>query len=831
MFFGIKKQAVLCVGVARRDRKAITKLNPNVKFFFRSIQDYKHQNLPALPSSCNQIVFNTQHSNIAINRYLTQADITIHSYKRCVAEPIGGATEITLFRPERFWDLAGDVDEGVPRDSEALLAAFETIQSGIESGNREGEFFTRFEMTVARAFALLSPDASLYWFRRYVNYWWEAQQLNEQIISLVENVIQALKDSGYQIPPKLNMDYLAMLASVGQYNKIRPQVAELKKKPQLTRNYLGLTAYLSRRTKSPVTPLAPPLYQRLSENEHLFRKLVNKADGDVRIVCNGPYALGKNMGEAIDRAGLVVRFNSFTTSFPLSQDYGTKTDIWVRMIPHPYVSREPDLSQLQMVMITGANRLERSYANWEWFYQHADRMPGLCFTPSQPFIELCDAIGRIPSSGLLLSYMLYREIGPLPEHTVIGASFVQDAQERDEYHYAEKNALPSSRHSIEREKAFFKTLLNKTETRIYTPLDASKIIPDSQASAPDMRRIDQSEAGWDVHTYLGQFDTVYTTSKGLIGYAIGDKTICEYDQDKTKLSQADLVVGFGLRGSATKAKKVSETSKAALALAEYGLISGIATPSKTPFKFSLMLDDIGIYFDTTKPSRTLRLLEEDSHLNGSDTCERVRAFIDYVFEHNIVKYNSAPYLELDASQDKHKILVIDQTKEDLAIMLGGCDRYSFKDMLEHALAQEKCEIYLKLHPETVEGSKEANFKLDALNAYSNLHIIRQNCNNMHLVKQMDEIYVMTSGAGLEGLMAGKKVRCFGQPFYSGWGITEDMHPISRCRTRSLEEIVESVFFRQTLWFDPKTHAECSPEQALQRLVEIRGKPATLQSIF
>ena len=44
---------------------------------------------------------------------------------------------------------------------------------------------------------------------------------------------------------------------------------------------------------------------------------------------------------------------------------------------------------------------------------------------------------------------------------------------------------------------------------------------------------------------------------------------------------------------------------------------------------------------------------------------------------------------------------------------------------------------------------------------------------------------MTSLTGFEALLRGKKVCCYGLPFYAGWGLTQDTLPIPR-RSRRLE---------------------------------------------
>ena len=64
-----------------------------------------------------------------------------------------------------------------------------------------------------------------------------------------------------------------------------------------------------------------------------------------------------------------------------------------------------------------------------------------------------------------------------------------------------------------------------------------------------------------------------------------------------------------------------------------------------------------------------------------------------------------------------------------------------------------------------------------------------------LLPKVNEVHVMTSWAGFEALMRGKKVSCYGQTFYSGWGLTTDKVPMySRSRTLSLDELVAAAMF-------------------------------------
>ncbi|MGE0791054.1 MAG: capsular polysaccharide biosynthesis protein [Sandaracinaceae bacterium] len=77
---------------------------------------------------------------------------------------------------------------------------------------------------------------------------------------------------------------------------------------------------------------------------------------------------------------------------------------------------------------------------------------------------------------------------------------------------------------------------------------------------------------------------------------------------------------------------------------------------------------------------------------------------------------------------------------------------------------------------------------------------------MHLLGQVDHRYVMTSSMGLEALVAGCSVTCFGMPFYAGWGLTDDRAPVPdrRGRARTLEELVALAYVRYPRYVDPET---------------------------
>jgi capsular polysaccharide export protein len=87
-----------------------------------------------------------------------------------------------------------------------------------------------------------------------------------------------------------------------------------------------------------------------------------------------------------------------------------------------------------------------------------------------------------------------------------------------------------------------------------------------------------------------------------------------------------------------------------------------------------------------------------------------------------------------------------------------------------------------------------------------------------LLTMVDEVHVITSLAGFEALLRGKPVTCYGQPFYAGWGLTQDVLPIvRRSRRLSLDELAAAVLILYPLYLSRDGQHLIEPEQALDEL--------------
>lgn len=229
---------------------------------------------------------------------------------------------------------------------------------------------------------------------------------------------------------------------------------------------------------------------------------------------------------------------------------------------------------------------------------------------------------------------------------------------------------------------------------------------------------------------------------------------------------------------------------------------------------SLVVDDIGIYYDSTRPSAIEHLLASDEDLLGGDAAQDVARARSLIIENGLSKYNHAPPLAqvqaalgrpLLRASDLERVLVVDQTAGDLSIALGGASAQTFASMLATALADHpRATVYVKTHPETVSGRKGGHFA--ELKDSERVVVLRHAIEPMSLLQQMDQVYVVSSTLGFEALVAGKPVNCFGLPWYAGWGATRDVQRCARrTRQRTVEELFVAGYLRYARYLNPETH--------------------------
>src|SRR5690606_23815992 len=97
-------------------------------------------------------------------------------------------------------------------------------------------------------------------------------------------------------------------------------------------------------------------------------------------------------------------------------------------------------------------------------------------------------------------------------------------------------------------------------------------------------------------------------------------------------------------------------------------------------------------------------------------------------------------------------------------------------------------------------------------------LVGEDCHPVRLIEEAEAVYTVTSQMGFEALIWGRKVRCFGMPFYAGWGLTEDELPApSRRSSVTLEQLVHAALIAYPRYVDPETGRRCEVETVLAHL--------------
>ncbi|WP_390625168.1 capsular polysaccharide biosynthesis protein [Falsirhodobacter algicola] len=224
---------------------------------------------------------------------------------------------------------------------------------------------------------------------------------------------------------------------------------------------------------------------------------------------------------------------------------------------------------------------------------------------------------------------------------------------------------------------------------------------------------------------------------------------------------------------------------------------------------SLVADDLGIYYDPSRPSRLERLIL-DPPPAGAEA--RIEAFLARLTAHRLTKYNlggAAPALP-----PGHRILVPGQVEDDASIRLGaGSVRTNAALLAAARTAHPGAVIVFKPHPDV-----EAGLRPGAIDA-ADADIVAHRADPAALIEACDEVWTMTSLLGFEALLRGRKVTCLGTPFYAGWGLTQDMAPpTGRRAPRPLWRLAHAALIAYPRCFDPVSRAPCPPEVVLDRLI-------------
>jgi capsular polysaccharide export protein len=292
-------------------------------------------------------------------------------------------------------------------------------------------------------------------------------------------------------------------------------------------------------------------------------------------------------------------------------------------------------------------------------------------------------------------------------------------------------------------------------------------------------------------------------------------TLAGYDLRLGKPDAADGVLVWGHSKYAPRGEAMAEATGASLIRVEDAFLRSLHPGRKGEPPLGLVIDRTGMHFDAARPSDLETLLARHS-LDNTALLDRARDVMARMSDAHLSKYSA-----VDPTLDPPPpgfVLIIDQTRGDAAIRLGGANADSFAEMLTWARQDHPdATIVVKTHPETQGGHREGHFEADRLPP--GVILEDRPISPWRLFEHARAVYTVSSQLGFEAILAGHRPVTFGLPFYAGWGLTDDRRPVPARRGRTLTraQLVAAAMILYPVWYDPYRDRLCPVEDALAAL--------------
>ena len=235
---------------------------------------------------------------------------------------------------------------------------------------------------------------------------------------------------------------------------------------------------------------------------------------------------------------------------------------------------------------------------------------------------------------------------------------------------------------------------------------------------------------------------------------------------------------------------------------------------------SWVIDSRGLHFDPHRPSDLEVLLSQAVPTALKEEAARLRADIVAA---RLTKYNVGTARWQRPRGSRKLVVVPGQVETDAALRLGAPGVRTNLALLKAVRSAEPdAHIVYKTHPDVAARLRAAG--ADEAQAWRWCDEVVADVPMADLLDAGDELHVMTSLAGFEALLRGKRVVCHGQPFYAGWGLTDDRHPLPRRNRRlTLDELVAGALIRYPCYFSRDGQRLLAPQEAVDELIRWRER--------
>ena len=281
---------------------------------------------------------------------------------------------------------------------------------------------------------------------------------------------------------------------------------------------------------------------------------------------------------------------------------------------------------------------------------------------------------------------------------------------------------------------------------------------------------------------------------------------------------ADRIAVWGHSPYAARGEAMARQTGAALVRIEDAFLRSVHPGRDGDPPLGLVIDSRGMHFDPAQPS-DLEVLLATHPLDDTALLDAARGAMARLAEAELSKYNVH---DRDAALPAPGyVLIIDQTRGDASVTQGRADSNTFREMLFHATQDNPgARFVIKTHPETQAGHRPGYFDAATLELApgADITLLDTAVSPRALLEGAVAVYTVSSQMGFEAILAGHRPHVFGQPFYAGWGLSEDFTPVIRRQRRlTRAQLFAAAMILYPVWYDPCRDRLCSLDEAISAL--------------
>ena len=291
-------------------------------------------------------------------------------------------------------------------------------------------------------------------------------------------------------------------------------------------------------------------------------------------------------------------------------------------------------------------------------------------------------------------------------------------------------------------------------------------------------------------------------------------TLAGYDISLGKPGADDLVGVWGNSPTAHRGETIADWTAAGIVRVEDAFLRSVHPGRDGEPPLGLHIDTSGVHFDPSTVSDLEKILR-DAPLDDTHLLNRARTAMEDIKRLHLSKYNA--FDAKTPAPEAGYVVVIDQTKGDASVKASKADTNTFREMLYYAQEEHpNARIIVRTHPETTAGHRKGHFS--AADCVGRITLDDTPLSPHALLEGAIAVYTVSSQLGFEAIIAGHKPVVFGQPFYMGWGLTDDRQPLDR-RQRKLTraQLFAAAMILYPTWYDPYRDQLCPLETAIKTL--------------